>query len=141
MGVVVKEVDVKRRVLPAHIAITLMFSVKAAIVDAAHSLDRGLLIGRARKGWWIVAYATHGGNVLYTYIAFRIGNRELKNCLLKAYERTFGSPKTLDEVKKLEEIAQALLTGKEKELGEVTLQQARFVTDQETLDKAAKLAL
>ena len=137
VGVVVKEVDVKRRIPPVHVLASLTLSVKAAVVDA----DRGLLIGRARRGWWIVAYATHGGNVLYTYIAFRIGNRELKNCLLKAYERTFGSPKTLDEVKKLEEIAQALLTGKEKELGEVTLQQARFVTDQETLDKAAKLAL
>ena len=137
----VKEVDVERRIPPVHVLASLTLSVKAAIVDAAHSLDRGLLIGRARRGWWIVAYATHGGNVVYTYVAFRIGNRELKNCLLKAYERTFGSPKTLDEVKKLEEIAQALLTGKEKELKGVTLHQAHFVTDQETLDKVAKLAL
>ena len=133
----VKEVDVERRIPPVHVLASLTLSVKAAVVDA----DRGLLIGRARRGWWIVAYATHGGNIVYTYIAFRIHNTELKNCLLKAYERTFGSPKTLDEAKKLEEIAQALLTGKEKELGEVTLHQAHFVTEQETLDRVAKLAL
>lgn len=157
---------------------TLGKTIRGAIVDNGWScsgtqyLGSGILIGRARKGWWIIAYRAqytankHGIIVkapYFEYVAFRIRDEELAECLVKAYMLNYGYAdlygtefKVVERLpedieKKLRDIAHALICGREDEVAGLIIVERTsrwsvnpwyyvqwFTTDKEQLERELK---
>ena len=174
-----KEINPEFWAPPKYVLENMRKKVRAAIVDTgwyySPYLGSGIIIGRSRKGWWVIGYTAkyHAGRdgvirkvPMYTYVAFQIRDSDLLLALTKAFALTFGFydedtvtrrkyinlPSDIKE--KIKEIAYALITGREKELGKVTLYQRSspysvnpwyleiyFTADPEELRKEVDFAL